>query len=314
MIKDYLIENQPIFYRLIQNEFASQKIPHAFILVGNNTERPLQFLAMSLICQDTLACEKCQDCLKVKNNQYADIITIDGQNESIKKRHIEHIQEEFKKTAIEGQNKIYIIKNIENSTKEAMNSLLKMLEEPIEGIYSIFTTKNMNKVLPTIQSRCQVIEIKPDSQIELHKQLIADGIELEKANLLCQLCQDFDEACLLNNERFDYILLQAVNFIEDLFQMRQNLIINTQTNMLMNYKEKDDIKLFLNLIVIALKDMFHVKHNQPIQFVDHFELFNSLQFDNDDIIKKIELVLETIYLIDTNANLPLLMDSLMYRL
>ena len=56
MIKDYLKENQPLFYRIIENEFNLKKIPHAFLLVGNNTDQPLQFLTMSLICNETLAC------------------------------------------------------------------------------------------------------------------------------------------------------------------------------------------------------------------------------------------------------------------
>ena len=78
MIKDYLKENQPLFYRIIENEFNLKKIPHAFLLVGNNTDQPLQFLTMSLICNETLACEQCIDCQKVLNHQYADIIEIDG--------------------------------------------------------------------------------------------------------------------------------------------------------------------------------------------------------------------------------------------
>ena len=45
-----------------------------------------------------------------------------------------------------------------------MNALLKILEEPTEGIYAIFTTKNINRILPTIISRCQVIELKPDNK------------------------------------------------------------------------------------------------------------------------------------------------------
>lgn len=54
-MKEYLREHQPLFYNLIYNEFSQNKIPHAFLLVGNNTEKPLIFLAMSLICDQTLA-------------------------------------------------------------------------------------------------------------------------------------------------------------------------------------------------------------------------------------------------------------------
>ncbi len=64
-MKDYLIKYQPVFYNLINNEFSQNRIPHAFLFVGNNTEKPLNFLAMSIICDETLACMKCNDCRKV---------------------------------------------------------------------------------------------------------------------------------------------------------------------------------------------------------------------------------------------------------
>ena len=171
-MKEYLQENQPKFYNLIKNEFIQNKIPHAFLLVGNNTKVPLNYLAMSLICDETLACEKCNDCRKVLENKYGDIIRYDGKETSIKKGDIEYIQDTFKKSSLEGKAKIYIIENIESATKEAMNTLLKMLEEPTSGIYAIFTTNNISRVLPTILSRCQVIDIKPDSKEVIYKALI----------------------------------------------------------------------------------------------------------------------------------------------
>ena len=70
-MKEYIEKNQPIFYNLIKNEFSQQRIPHAFLLIGNNTNIPLTYLAMSLICDETLACENCNDCRKVKENKYA---------------------------------------------------------------------------------------------------------------------------------------------------------------------------------------------------------------------------------------------------
>ena len=289
MIKDYLKENQPLFYRIIENEFNLKKIPHAFLLVGNNTDQPLQFLTMSLICNETLACEQCIDCQKVLNHQYADIIEIDGEEESIKKKHIENIQETFKKSSLEGKAKVYILKNVEKTTKEAMNALLKILEEPTEGIYAIFTTKNINRILPTIISRCQVIELKPDNKEVLKEKLIAKGYEEEKASVLSYIIKDEDDLENLNQDDFDDIMLQAINFVEDLFLYRENLIINTQIHMLKDHKEKENIKLFINFIILALKDMFHVKQNEKAVFCNHVKFFNSLTYDNNDIIKKIEL-------------------------
>lgn len=313
-MKEYLQENQPKFYNLIKNEFIQNKIPHAFLLVGNNTKVPLNYLAMSLICDETLACEKCNDCRKVLENKYGDIIRYDGKETSIKKGDIEYIQDTFKKSSLEGKAKIYIIENIESATKEAMNTLLKMLEEPTSGIYAIFTTNNISRVLPTILSRCQVIDIKPDSKEVIYKALIKSNISEEAAKILTYLSASEEEAKNLYDERFEYMQTEVINFIEDLYTKRMNLIINVQTNLLKNYKERDDIKLFLNMLVLAMKDMFHVKHNQNLVFSAHYDFFNSLQIDENKLIKQIEIILETIYTIESNANLLMLMDSMMYRL
>lgn len=313
-MKEYLQENQPKFYNLIKNEFIQDKIPHAFLLVGNNTKVPLNYLAMSLICDETLACEKCNDCRKVLENKYGDIIRYDGKETSIKKGDIEYIQDTFKKSSLEGKAKIYIIENIESATKEAMNTLLKMLEEPTSGIYAIFTTNNISRVLPTILSRCQVIDIKPDSKEVIYKALIKSNIPEEAAKILTYLSASEEEAKNLYDERFEYMQTEVINFIEDLYTKRMNLIINVQTNLLKNYKERDDIKLFLNMLVLAMKDMFHVKHNQNLVFSAHYDFFNSLQIDENKLIKQIEIILETIYTIESNANLLMLMDRMMYRL
>lgn len=313
-MKEYLKKNQPIFYNLINNEFSQGKIPHAFLLVGNNTDKPLNFLAMSLICDETLACTKCNDCRKVLENKYGDIIKFNGKVMSIKKGDIELIQDTFKKSSLEGKVKIYIIENIEYSTKEAMNALLKMLEEPGEGIYALFTAKNINRVLPTILSRCQIIDIKSDSKEVIVEELINDNVPVDAANILSFLTDNIIEARELYDERFEFMQIQVINFIEDLYFKHNNLIINTQTNLLKKYKERNDIKLFLNMLVLAMKDVFHVKHHQKILYSKNIDLFRSIDVSVDDLIKQIELVLETIYVIESNANVPLLMDSLMYRL
>lgn len=116
------------------------------------------------------------------------------------------------------------------------------------------------------------------------------------------------------DERFEYMQLQVINFIEDLYLKPTNLIINTQTNLLKKYKERDDVKLFLNMLVLAMKDMFHVKHSDNIVYCDHQEFLKKITVDENQLIKQIEIVLETIYTTESNANILMLMDSMMYRL
>jgi len=57
-----------------------------------------------------------------------------------------------KKTAI-------VIKDFENTTEEAQNAFLKALEEPQKNLFYILAATTLDLVLPTILSRCQVVEI-----------------------------------------------------------------------------------------------------------------------------------------------------------
>ena len=314
-MKEYIKETQPMFYQLIEHQFLKKKIPHAFLLVGNQVKDALDFLMMSLVCKkEVLACGNCEDCRRIKEHIYPDLIYYNGESETIKKGQIERIQDTFKKTAIENNVRIYVLENIENSTTEAMNSLLKMLEEPTSNIYAVFTAKNIHRVLPTIRSRCQVIEIKESNRENLEKQLLEKQYTSEDAKILSYLVDNIDQAMLLKDERYDYIKLQVINTVEDMFFKKENLIINTQTNLLKKYNTKEDVRLFLDMLVIALKDLFHVKHGGKICFTNNLQLFQSIDVDNDDIIKKIECILEANYALDYNANVMLLMDSLLFRI
>ena len=91
------------------------------------------------------------------------------------------------KSSVENNGKVYILKNIDNATTQAMNSLLKFLEEPVEEVYAILTTKNINKVLPTIQSRCQVIKLLPESKHSLELKLKNEGVDEEDSLVLPHL-------------------------------------------------------------------------------------------------------------------------------
>lgn len=53
-----------------------------------------------------------------------------------------------------------IINNFDLANIQAQNSSLKLLEEASSKIEFILTVENINKILPTIQSRCQIIDLR----------------------------------------------------------------------------------------------------------------------------------------------------------
>ncbi len=308
-MKENIKKEQPIFYQIVHNEFSKGKVPHAFLLVGDNYQDPLVFLAQSLFCEEIVSCETCNVCRRVENHSYPDIVRYGGEGNSIKKKDIVNIQTQMAKSSIEGRGQLYILEEIENSSKEAMNSLLKMLEEPQKDVYAIFTTKNLNLVLPTIISRCQVLNLRPDNKSALIRKYLDDKFSEEDAYILSTI---FNQ--VVHPDNYQEIKTEAMNFIDDLYLKTDNLIINAQINVFNKYTSKDDIHLFLNIMLLLLKDIYNYQINGELKIISLSRTIESYSIQKFDIIKMIEIVLEKDYQLSYNVNLNLLMDKLMYQL
>jgi DNA polymerase III delta prime subunit len=64
-----------------------------------------------------------------------------------------------------GSPEVIYISDIEAATHAAQNAFLKSLEEPQENLYYILSSSSIHKVLPTIVSRCQIIQVKSEMEI-----------------------------------------------------------------------------------------------------------------------------------------------------
>ena len=165
-VAKYLETKQPIIYRTFVRSLQSKHLSHAYLISGNPGTPLLdvaKYLAKSILCDDPdpLACNNCITCLRVDDKNYTDFIVYDGAKGSIKKEAVENIETQFEKTAFESKGiMIYILHLVENMSVEAINSILKFLEEPGNEVYAFLTTNNENNVLPTIISRCQLLRLK----------------------------------------------------------------------------------------------------------------------------------------------------------
>ncbi len=108
---------------------------HGFLLIGNNPESKKEKL---------LELSKSLDA-KVISHQLSKVEDV--------KNLIDFIRLSLNEKTI-----IYI-ENIEEATHESLNSFLKTLEEPQENLYFVLTASSLQKVLPTISSRCQIINL-----------------------------------------------------------------------------------------------------------------------------------------------------------
>ena len=80
-----------------------------------------------------------------------------------------------------------LIKNVERLQPEAVNSLLKVLEEPPKGLIFLLTTSAPEQVLPTLRSRARRVAFHHLSRAEL-RPLVA-GLDEDEAQFLLHVAQ-----------------------------------------------------------------------------------------------------------------------------
>lgn len=317
-MRKYLENYQQVAFSTLLNCKNNNRLPQAILLNGHN-DTPLieiaKFFAKTIVCDSECACENCLDCLRIENDSYADLIVVDGSSSTIKKEYIENIQERFSMTALENKGiKIYIINKIENATNEAINSLLKFLEEPTSDIYAIITTANINNVLPTIISRCMNIRLKKTPKHELVVEATKKNIPVEDALLLSYFLGSVD-SIIDTYENTSYISIKDV-IIELLEQMNEeeDLLYFSQIEISDVIKDKNDFILFLELLEIAFLDIMNSKNDSEINYQEHKELIKSLSNKLDKIEDKLSTIMLFKGCANVNANVKLLLDSLIIKL
>ncbi len=184
---DQVIGQDPIA-RTLKNAIKTGRVAHAYLFTGTRgvgKTTMARILAKSLNClavdaPTTEPCCKCQSCIAVNAGEDIDVIEIDGASN----RGIDNIRE-LRQNAIyrpaRARYKIYIIDEVHMLTTESFNALLKTLEEPPSHVKFIFATTEPNKVLATIQSRCQRFDFgnitPPIIARQLESILKAEGIK-----------------------------------------------------------------------------------------------------------------------------------------
>ena len=323
-VEKYLKKYQPVIYQTFLNSLQKGQLSHAYLLSGTNGCPLLdiaRFFAKSILCDDPspLACNSCITCLRVDDDNYPDFFVFDGSKSSIKKEAVTTIESSFEKKAFENKGiRIYILHLIENMTIEAINSILKFLEEPGQQIYAFLTTNNENSVLPTIISRCQVLRMKLiDKEIVVNDAVML-GVDKKDAELLSYFYNDGEliEETLANQDDNEAFFLAKKCFEETLKVMDESdndsLLYFVQSNVSNQIKSKEACRYYVNMLVMAFEDIINIS-NQKKPFLESYatmleHLASKLSNVNESLIE----LLRCATAINTNVNVALLIDHVFY--
>jgi DNA polymerase-3 subunit delta' len=179
---------------LLDYGLKTDAIAHAYLLVGPRHvgKRTLAVnLAQALNCDGPeLPCGQCRSCQRIREGKHADVtpIGVDSRTE-IGIDDIRGLQRSANLPPYEGKCKVFIIDEAEYLSTEAANALLKILEEPPPRVVWLLLAADEERLLPTIISRCQRLELKPVPSERVQEVLVKSyNVDRDKAKLLTQLC------------------------------------------------------------------------------------------------------------------------------
>ena len=268
MAKFFDIIGQESIKEYLGNVLKEDKISHAYIINGERSagkEFIAHTFAMALQCEnpdmEKNPCHECHSCKQAMGYNQPDIIRIT--HEKPNTIGVDDIRQQINADiAIKPYSsrfKIYIMNEGEKMTVAAQNALLKTLEEPPSYAVILILTTNIHSLLPTILSRCVVLNMKPVKDDLVRKYLIET---LEVPDYKAEICVAFARGnigkarILASSEEFDNIRQEAITLLKNIGEMDISNLI-TAIKKISEYKM--DVNDYLDILSVWYRDVLLFK-------------------------------------------------------
>lgn len=184
--------SQKTITKYIKSVIKKQKIAFAYLFVGQHgigKKTLARIMAKAINCnyQKISPCNVCNNCININLQRSFNFYEINA-TKSTETDNICDIIENIECEPLASKYKICIIDEAHMLSINAVNSLLKVLEFPPNKTVFILSTTAIDKILPKVRSRCQILYFRPikkkDLAIAINKIAQNEGVKLTNKGMM----------------------------------------------------------------------------------------------------------------------------------
>ena len=301
------------------------KISHGYILNGEDGMGKMELakaFAQMVQCEGTgeKPCMVCHSCKQFLSGNHPDIIYVKHEKPGV-------IGVDDVRNGINGDivikpysspYKIYIVDEAEKMSVQAQNALLKTIEEPPSYAVIMLLTANAKGFLPTILSRCIVLNLKPISDEEMERYLRKQGVGEDRIHTVVKFSRgNVGKAMrMAQSDSFTTMVGQIMTLLKRADQMSINELLEF-VSILTGYKL--EIRDCLDFMQMWYRDVLMLKATNDLNLLLFKEEYGAIrEIGNKKSYETIEKMIEAIDTakrrLDANVNFELTMEILLLAL
>ena len=306
---------------LIESTVKAGNVAGAYLITGpegvGKRTLALEF-ARALMCGNVPPCGECRECRAVRERTHPDVMVFEPQGGRIK---IEQMRELRRTAALAPHRsgfKVYVVTDMETATPEAANSLLKTLEEPPEHLVLILTANSADALLPTIVSRCRVINLRPVPTSEIEEALHWRwNLPLDEAALLARISAGCPGRAV-RMARDPQSRKERAEDFETMFRLLRSDLVERFEWAGSASKDGARVRGMLERWLTAWRDMLLLAEDRAEDTMNP-DLAEEIapiahKLGRDGILQGMQALRQTVQALDKNANLRLALEVLMLNL
>lgn len=265
-------------------------------------------------------CGECRSCRLIEQQQHPDLLVIQAEEVGarLKIDQIREIQHNLSLSPYEANYRVAIFLRFDEANHQAMNALLKTLEEPPARVIILLTAANEELLLPTISSRCEILRLRPLAIEQLGEGLHALlGMRREKAEELAHISGGRPGYAFELYETPDLVKRRTAA-LEVLFRLLPSARVERFAYVEKHYNDNEFIRFLTQIWLSVWRDVMIVAAGAktPIQNIDHEQKIVELahQWGFEQARTMVNSIDRTMSLLDKNVNKRLALEVMMLDL